>query len=176
MWICVNDGFYSIVDKARNRRRDLMVRARRPGDLERLFKGHAVKVLTTPDGDYRYRADVPRALVGDVLAERARSIAYGNFKDSVADAPLHGAYNAVWGVMGDLQPGGPYNAGNRSARQSTRAAGLFDFDDWPMPEDHKFPPAEADTVCEGCVDAEATCMVDGENLCAECAARAEAAA
>lgn len=176
MWICVNDGFYSIVNKAKNRRRDLLVRARRPGDLERLFRGHAIKVLTTLDGDYRYRADVPRALVGDVLAERVRAIAYDNFKDSVIDGGLHGAYSAVWSVMGALQKGGPYNAGARSTRQSTRGASLFDYDDLPMPDDRGFPPAQAHMSCEACCDADACYTVDGENLCAECAEQAEAAA
>ena len=125
MWICANDGFVSIVDKAKNRTRDLHVRARMRGHLLALFP--KAKVAETPGGDYRFRADIPRAEIGAVIAARIVGIGYDNFKDSVPDKALHDAYSRVWSVMGDLQPGGPY--GMRGRRGRGRGAGIVDLFD-----------------------------------------------
>ena len=106
MWLCLNDAFLSVVDKS-TKRGCLLVRARRAGDIERVFPGAAVR--ESVNTDYRYRADVLRTAVADMVAERIKAIDYDNFKDSVADDELHNAYSSVWSVMGRLQPGGPYN-------------------------------------------------------------------
>lgn len=106
MWLCLNDAFLSVVDKS-TKQGCLLVRARRAGDIERVFPGAAVR--ESVNTDYRYRADVLRTAVADMLAERIKAIDYDNFKDSVADDELHNAYSSVWSVMGRLQPGGPYN-------------------------------------------------------------------
>ena len=173
MWLCFNDGFISIVDKARNRQRDLVVRARRPGDLERIF---GVKAITTPDGDYRYRAEVPRAKVAEAVAARITSVDYPNFKNSVPDKPLHDAYSRFWTVMGDLQPGGPYNVKSRHNGRRRQPRSLFD--PYPMPEDFgmaagpslaALPEVHDNRVCEGCNHDLASYVVEGEALCPRCA-------
>lgn len=100
MWICFNDAFLSIV--AKDCPPDhLLVRARRKGDIERVFPG--AKVKESGATDYRYRAVVPRAAVAKVAAERIMSIDYGNFKNSVEDDDLHAAYSRIWGVMYGVQ-------------------------------------------------------------------------
>jgi len=102
MWIFLNDAFLSIVAHV-DRPDDLLVRARVPGDLERTFPG--TEVTTTPDADYRYRAVVPRVDVARVLAERAGSIDYPNFKNSIRsdDPERRHACGKVWSVMHALQ-------------------------------------------------------------------------
>ncbi|MCS6810079.1 MAG: hypothetical protein NZ694_02270 [Tepidimonas sp.] len=100
MWICLNDAFLSIV--AKDCPPDsLLVRARRKGDIERVFPGYPVR--ESLHTDYRYRAVVPREVVAETIAQRLREVDYGNFKASVADDDLHDAYARVWGVMFGLQ-------------------------------------------------------------------------
>lgn len=114
MWLCLNDAFISIVDKAA-KQDHLVVRARRSGDIGRAFPG--VKETRTPGNDYLFRAEVPRRQVADAIAARVMNIDYHNFKDSTHDDRLHSAYMAVWSAMGRLQPGGPYGQANRNRGQ-----------------------------------------------------------
>ena len=57
MWLCLNDAFLSIVKKDCPKD-SLLVRARRPGDIEKVF-GSDVKVKRSTNSDYLYRANVP---------------------------------------------------------------------------------------------------------------------
>ena len=112
MWVCFNDCYLSIVAKE-CAPDELLVRARRDGDIERVFPGAVVTVSLATD--YRCRARVKRADVAAAVAARIAGIDYGNFKDSTRDNPLHNAYMGVWSALGRLQPGGPYRAGLRRA-------------------------------------------------------------
>lgn len=105
MWVMLSDSFLSIVSKdcADD---ELLVRARRPGDIENVFPDAVV--TESVRNDYRYRAVVKREVVTAALAAEVDRIRYDNFKNSVANDDLHSAYSSVWGVMGRLQPGGPY--------------------------------------------------------------------
>lgn len=96
MWICLNDSFLSIVDD-RNAPDRLMVRARRAGDIERIFPD--AEVLVGAGTDYRYRAFLPRSKVSNAIAERIAIIDYTNFKNSVTDDDRHDAYLSVWDIM-----------------------------------------------------------------------------
>ena len=101
MWICLNNGFLSIVAH-RDKPDHLLVRARRAGDIERLFP--MAKVQTTPDADYRYRTVLPRQGVARVVAEYLTDyLDYPNFKASVEDHQLHSAYIRTWQTMAALQ-------------------------------------------------------------------------
>lgn len=62
-------------------------------------------VTETPAADYRYRADVPRDEVARVLADRAASIDYPNFKASIGagERERRRACHDVWGVMKRMQ-------------------------------------------------------------------------
>lgn len=113
MWLCFNRSFLSIVEKDCHPH-ELLVRARRPGDIERIFP--KAKVTESTNTDYRYRAKVPRAAIADALAKEVERISYSNFKDSVADKPLHDAYMGVWTVMSRMQPTRPYATAGRSNR------------------------------------------------------------
>lgn len=107
MWIMMSDCFLSVVQK------DcppgfLLVRARRPGDIENVF-GRQVKVTRALDADYLYRALLPTRCVQERIAEQIGMIDYGNFKDSVEDEPLHAAYLQVWSAMAQVQDPPPYS-------------------------------------------------------------------
>ncbi len=120
MWIMLNDCFLSIVSKD-CRRDELLVRARREGDIEKVFPKATVTRYTR--SDYLFRAVVKRATVEEALAGETQRILYGNFKSSVRDRPLHDAYLRVWSIMAELQPTKPYSGVGRDE------PGGFDFGD-----------------------------------------------
>lgn len=106
MWLMTPKAFVSIVDKASDPD-FLCVRARRAGDIERLFP--SANVVQTPRNDYRYRAEIPREEVAAAVSEYVRSeLYYDNHKDATDDGDLHRSYGRVWSAMATLQPGGPY--------------------------------------------------------------------
>jgi hypothetical protein len=123
MWICLSDAFVSIVAH-REEPDALMVRARRAGDLERVFPG--CDVVRTPRADYLYRTTLPRDQVAAAIARELLRVDYANFKDSVPDAMLHGAYSSFWAAMLRVQQSGralePYQV--RRTRTPKRAAAM----------------------------------------------------
>jgi len=100
MWIMMNNSFLSIVSKDCGPA-ELLVRARRAGDIERLFP--CAKVTRNTNSDYLYRAVLPRDAVKQALAAMIDDIDYPNFKDSVEESSLHAAYVSVWCAMAGLQ-------------------------------------------------------------------------
>jgi hypothetical protein len=96
MWICLNDAFLSIVTDT-TQPDHLLVRARRRGDIERVFEGALVSENTGTD--YRYRTCLPRTTVASTVTARIANIDYPNFKSSVTDTERHAAYFHLWGVM-----------------------------------------------------------------------------
>jgi hypothetical protein len=108
MWVCFNDSFLSIVWKECERG-ELLVRARRPGDIEKVF-GRRIKVRHSKNTDYAYRAVVSKEDVKAAMSREVDRITYSNFKDSIppSEDALHNAYLRVWTVMSGLQPTKPY--------------------------------------------------------------------
>lgn len=98
MWIFLNDAFLSVVaDRANPSGDRLLVRARRAGDIERVFPD--AEVFSVPGSDYAQRAWVPRQQVAAALSERVMTLDYPNFKNSISDRSFHDAAMGVWGVM-----------------------------------------------------------------------------
>lgn len=112
MWIFLNNAFLSIVADKGNVEH-LLVRARKKGDIEAVFKGlvpgFKFTVSHTPEADYAYRVFLPRALVTRAMTAEIGKIHYTNFKDSVKDKARHDIYLRVWNIM-------------RGWQQSARAA------------------------------------------------------
>ena len=106
MWFCLNDAFFSIVRKPDLPAGHVLVRARRPGDIEGRWPEASVQ--RTPGRDYLFRAIIPEGRVASVVAESILAIDYGNFKDSVGDRKLHDAYFRIWEAMGRVQRPGRY--------------------------------------------------------------------
>ena len=65
MWIMANNSYLSIVSKNCGPT-ELLVRARRAGDIEKVFPN--AKATWQTDSDYRYRAILPRDVVKQALA------------------------------------------------------------------------------------------------------------
>src|SRR4051812_25759024 len=112
MWLLIPDGFYSIV--RRDGEADLCVRARQASDLDLLRKIHVPELSETVETrgtDYRYRAWASPEAIADGLAVIARGVDYPNFKAELErrDPERAAAYAAVWGILADLQPGGPFS-------------------------------------------------------------------
>jgi len=107
MWLMLNDAFLSIVHKD-CADGELLVRARRPGDIEKVF-GRRTRVTRATDADYLYRAVVSRDDVSEAMDRELGRVTYGNFKSSVQDPDLHDAYLDVWSVMAGLQSPRPYS-------------------------------------------------------------------
>lgn len=106
MWICLNDCFFSIVSKE-CAADELMVRARRRGDIEKLWPKAEVSEYTR--SDYQFRARIKKLDIAAALTTELGRVVYSNFKNSVKDKPLHDAYMSVWTAMSKLQPSPPYS-------------------------------------------------------------------
>lgn len=102
MWVMLNDAMFSIIEYDQDPT-TLVVRARREGDIEKVFRAYRDKVEVTPARDYRYRIYADRTYVSEIMSSEVHRIDYGNFKDSVEDHDLHDAYVKVWCAMHDLQ-------------------------------------------------------------------------
>jgi hypothetical protein len=100
MWLCLKNSFLSIVSKD-CRPDELMVRARRPGDIGKVFPD--AKVSRNTGSDYLYRTVLPRDVVKQAMAAMIDHVDYPNFKDSVEDTSLRAAYLGVWCAMAGLQ-------------------------------------------------------------------------
>jgi len=97
MWIFLSGSFLSIVDKGDPSGQTLLVRARRAGDIERVFP--LADVGKSKRTDYRYRARIDREEVALRVADEVRGIDYPNFKSTVREHDRHDAYMAVWKAM-----------------------------------------------------------------------------
>lgn len=100
MWVFLNNAFLSIV-RHRAKPQHLLVRARFPDDLARVFPNAMVE--TTPDADYRYRCTVTRLTVQRAMVAAVKDVTYPNFKNSVAEHARHEVYSDVWDVMRGAQ-------------------------------------------------------------------------
>ena len=92
MWIFTRYGFYSIacattpdgsLDSA-----NVVVRARAEEHLHALLKRFpsigAAEVITTPDGDYRYRIILAKDIWTRILGDLSKEQEWSNFKNEVA--------------------------------------------------------------------------------------------
>ena len=100
MWIMGSDHFVSIVRLDNSEQ--LLIRARRPGDIERFF-GTGRHVWIDRRADYRFRNTASVAETSDAVSSNLAGCRYRNFKDSVKSPRLHDAYLDVWHTMYALQ-------------------------------------------------------------------------
>jgi hypothetical protein len=119
MWLFGSNQFLSIVQDPVNRD-NLVVRARREGDIQTIFPFAVVRTL--PGRDYQFRANLSRERVAEAMHKHVMEINYGNFKDSVRDHEYHNACSRVWGVMAGLQEIPPYSTTPRR-KQTTMFLG-----------------------------------------------------
>jgi hypothetical protein len=96
MWICLRDGFLSIVVDKNDPTR-LLVRARRKEHLVNVF-GKDAEMIKTPGADYRWRVFVGRADFKTLVNRRLDGIEYTSFQDSVKDRDLDEMYKQFWNI------------------------------------------------------------------------------
>jgi len=97
MWIFLKDSFLSIVDKGDDSGETLLVRARRKGDIERVFP--QAQVIEGAGTDYAFRARINREQVAARMAAEVQGISASNFKNTVKEPGRHHAYMDVWDIM-----------------------------------------------------------------------------
>lgn len=106
MWLFCKSGFFSAV-RHWDDPDTIHLRARFRGDLERLCAAHGLDaraISETPEGDYRFRMDLPRADWARVAEEEAQAIDYANFKAAVHDGTARDdAYLAAWAALRHAQ-------------------------------------------------------------------------
>lgn len=120
MWLITPIGFFSIVEKPGDTKRDVLtIRARVRSDLVAL-KNAALpslgRISESIDTDYRYRAKAPRADIGKAAAKMIADLHYGNFKSEVAarqGAERAHLYHDVWEILYRLQGNPRFEMGHR---------------------------------------------------------------
>lgn len=96
MWLFTNIGFVSVVESEKEK--DVMiVRARNPKHLKELFPNKEIIVI--PNRDYCCRVFISRDELVIFMGLVAKSVVYGNFKDSIKDDEYHDICLDVWHVM-----------------------------------------------------------------------------
>src|SRR5262249_38563679 len=99
MWLLLKDSFFSVVWKQDDPDAYLTVRARRSGDIEKVF---GRKGTLMPKSDYRWHARIPREDIKKAMAREIDKITYPNFKSAASDE-LHGPYMRVWHDLAEVQ-------------------------------------------------------------------------
>jgi hypothetical protein len=110
MWLLTTFGFFSIVEKPRDRAAGMVtVRARVRGDIESLRAKYLPglgEIQATPDGDYAWRARVAKPELAEALGRIAMDIDYANFKSEVAERMGYAreqVYHEVWETLAGMQ-------------------------------------------------------------------------
>ena len=105
MWLMLKNSFVSVVQH-REQPDCVLVRARRKGDLEKLFPARCADVFQDQHADYRYRLIAPKQeLVEAVAGYIFDSLDYDNFKAAQAGDSLdwHRFLHRVWSAGHALQ-------------------------------------------------------------------------
>ncbi len=124
MWVFTIDGFFSAVQKPKDRSTHrITIRARNREDLVR-FKDRMNlqnRILSTPAGDYPFRIVTTKKTWGRYLDRMARIMEYSNFKSECDRMGLKrgGVYHRIWSVLQDLE----------KPRPAPRGQGRLDFRD-----------------------------------------------
>ena len=102
MWIVLNKSFLYIVEN-RNNNKELLVRSRIKGDIEKVFPNS--NVFEDNNADYKYRSYLDREEVAYNISQELLNINYDNFKKSVSkeDGLRINAYMDVWSALYKMQ-------------------------------------------------------------------------
>ena len=101
MWAFTRHGFISVVQN-RDVADNFLVRSRDARPLQELWPNH--DIITLKDADYRFRINVNKDEVMEVLGEHILSIDYDNFKNEcVDDRESLRSLGSVWRVMFEYQ-------------------------------------------------------------------------
>lgn len=90
MWIMLNKGFLSIVNKEGS----FVVRSRVRNHIEEYFPSKIIEESTGTD--YQYRIRINKEELTEFLCSLPDTITYGNFKDSIKNNKLKKFCMEVW--------------------------------------------------------------------------------
>lgn len=93
MWLILNKGFLSIVNKDNC----IVVRSRVKAHIEAYFPEYTIEESSFTD--YRYRIRISRKELELFLGSLSDDIHYDNFKNSITDSRLKDFCNKIW-VLG----------------------------------------------------------------------------
>ncbi|EAB4417317.1 hypothetical protein D7B12_17965 [Salmonella enterica] len=122
MWAFTSDSFLSIVQHKTDPA-ILVVRARRPGHIEKMFPD--ATVVTLDGRDYQFRTELAREVVAERMFQYVMEMKATNFKDSVKDKVYHDACYGVWSCMEKIQPLPAYSLYSGRKRRSGMDGPLF---------------------------------------------------
>lgn len=112
MWLLTTFGFFSIVQKTKDRGTEVLtVRARVRADLEKLRDRYLPglgEIVSSPEHDYAFRALVDRQELAGAIGRILMDIDYPNFKSAVAQEAGYAreqVYDDVWEALLALQYG-----------------------------------------------------------------------
>jgi ADP-ribose pyrophosphatase YjhB (NUDIX family) len=129
MWLVTPIGFFSIVQKATDKKNDMLtVRARVRSDLESLRERYLPalgEIKESSTNDYRFRALAPRADLATTMSAMVNDLDYSNFKSEVGrrqGAKREALYHDVWHALYGLQSG-QFESQCSSSRKDVAAEG-----------------------------------------------------
>ena len=96
MWLFTSQGMLSVVAH-RDIPNTLMVRARSPDHITKLFPGADVKL--TDNADYAYRTVIDRASFALFVINYIAEMSYDNFKNSIIEENYRNHCDQVWSTM-----------------------------------------------------------------------------
>ncbi len=109
MWLMTKFGFFSVVEKPKDKAAGLVtIRSRVRDDLEslRAYLPQLTAVEANAGTDYAFRAQAAKPDFANALSKIALDIDYSNFKDEVAKTQGRGrakCYSDVWNSLYQLQ-------------------------------------------------------------------------
>ena len=101
MWLLTQTGFVSAVRHVEENDR-LIVRARDTESLRGLSEAAETQIQATPEADYPYRVELPRAVFSEWLTEQVDTLDYTDYKSRVTESRgFHyaGVLHEVWAVL-----------------------------------------------------------------------------
>ena len=122
MWFFGSNAFLSVVQHKQDPA-ILVVRARLPGHIEKMFP-HA-NVVSLDGRDYQFRAELPREVVAARMQQYVMEMTATNFKDSVKERSYHDACYGVWSCMERIQPMPAYSLFSNRSKRSAFEGPLF---------------------------------------------------
>ena len=138
MWLFTPNGFFSVVEKADDRKNNtLTVRTRNREDIDWLVATHfpKAKPYRVKHSDYEWRIRVPRRRWANAVRLMAMDIDYSNFKDEVTKRQgwkRHNVYSRVWGVLLSLEDKGRRFSLGKAKDDGQQALSLDD--EWRLHE------------------------------------------
>lgn len=100
MWMMTKIGFYSIVEKPKDK---ICIRTRNLRDMIQLQLQvyQDGEIIETPLADYKYRMILTREYFEREFGDFAKYITYDNFKNEVQKTNRHreALYHQVWNIM-----------------------------------------------------------------------------